>query len=154
MSLSSATYYTVPSFSLKGESYECKVLDVYDGDTVTLCIVLRGFGITRFSCRLLGIDTSEMRGGTTETKKLAIEARDILIEMISNVKLDKNKEYKRDDIRRLLSNSTKTCRVVFDEIDKYGRPLVTLYDSGLDINKWMVDNNYAKVYDGGKKPVW
>lgn len=152
--LSSAKYDTTPSFSLKGESYNCKVLDVYDGDTVTLCIELRGFGITKFSCRLLGIDTSEMRGGTDETKKLAIDARNILIEMISDVKLDKNKEYKRDEIRRLLSNSKKTCTVLFDTMDKYGRPLVILYDSDLDINRWMVDNDYAKPYDGGKKPTW
>ena len=152
--LSFATYNTTPSFSLKGENYECKVLDVYDGDTITLCIELRGFGLTKFSCRLLGIDTSEMRGGTKETKMLAIEARNILVEMISDVKLDKNKEYKRDDIRTLLSNSNKTCVVLFDKMDKYGRPLVTLYDSGIDINKWMVDNNYARVYDGGKKLAW
>lgn len=152
--LSSARYESTPSFSLKGENYECKVLDVYDGDTLTLCIELRGFGITKFSCRLLGIDTSEMRGGTMETKRLAVEARNVLVEMISDIKLDKNKEYKRDDIRVLLGNSSKTCRVVFDSMDKYGRPLVCIYNNGIDINQWMINNNYAKKYDGGKKPVW
>lgn len=152
--LSSARYESTPSFSLKGESYECKILDVYDGDTLTVCIELRGFGITKFSCRLLGIDTSEMRGGTIETKRLAVESRDMLVEMISDIKLDKNKEYKREEIRNLLGNSSKTCRVVFNTMDKYGRPLVNIYNNGIHVNKWMVENKYAKQYDGGKKPVW
>jgi hypothetical protein len=35
--------------------------------------------------------------------------------------------------------------------EKYGRILADIYLENLHINKWMLDNNYAIPYDGGKK---
>ena len=35
--------------------------------------------------------------------------------------------------------------------EKYGRLLADIYYNKLHINKWMLDNKYAVLYDGGKK---
>ncbi|MHA2404578.1 MAG: thermonuclease family protein [Candidatus Kariarchaeaceae archaeon] len=59
--------------------YRATVVDVYDGDTMTVNIDL-GFSIVlrNIKLRLVGIDTPELRGGTTETKSFAKEARDFV----------------------------------------------------------------------------
>jgi endonuclease YncB( thermonuclease family) len=35
--------------------------------------------------------------------------------------------------------------------DKYGRILADIYIDNIHINKWMIDNNLALLYDGGHK---
>ena len=35
--------------------------------------------------------------------------------------------------------------------DKYGRLLADVYFDNMHVNQWMIDNNYAVSYDGGKK---
>ena len=35
--------------------------------------------------------------------------------------------------------------------EKYGRVLAEIYLDGENINQWLVDENFAVAYDGGKK---
>ena len=35
--------------------------------------------------------------------------------------------------------------------EKYGRLLATVYLNNINMNEWMLTNNYAIPYDGGKK---
>ena len=44
--------------------------------------------------------------------------------------------------------------IVCDKFDKYGRLLVNIYVHGEDISKWLIDNQYAFKYNGGKKRDW
>ena len=112
----------------------CKVIKVYDGDTITVAsrLPFEGSPIYRFSVRLAGIDSPEMRGGSELETKKAIEARDALYHLIFGNIIE-------------LRNNGK---------EKYGRLLADLYYKGLHINKWMIDNNYAIEYYGGKKNVF
>jgi len=108
-----------------------KVVKVYDGDTITIASKLpsEDFPIYRFSVRLNGIDSAEIKGKTKNEKEIAIKARDALHELIFG------------KIVHLKNIST----------EKYGRILADVYLDELDINKWMLDNNYAVPYDGGTK---
>jgi micrococcal nuclease len=114
----------------------CKVIKVYDGDTITVATKLHEtFPVHRFSVRLSGIDTPELRTSNENEKKRAYIA----------------KKYLEDKIL----NQT----VVLDNIatEKYGRLLATVYYNGVDINKEMIENTYAVSYTGGKKttpPEW
>ena len=112
----------------------CKVIKVYDGDTITVAsrLPFEGSPIYRFSVRLAGIDSPEMRGGSELETKKAIEARDALNHLIFGNIIE-------------LRNNGK---------EKYGRLLADLYYKGLHINKWMLDNNYAIEYYGGKKNIF
>jgi len=112
----------------------CKVIKVYDGDTITVAsrLPFEGSPIYRFSVRLAGIDSPEMRGGSELETKKAIESRDALYHLIFGNIIE-------------LRNNGK---------EKYGRLLADLYYKGLHINKWMLDNNYAIEYYGGKKNVF
>ena len=108
------------------------VIKVYDGDTITIASkipYLKDSPIYRFSVRLSGIDSPEIKGKTINEKELALNSRDAL----SNKILGKNV---------LLKNVS---------IEKYGRLLANVYYEDLYINQWMLDNKLAVQYNGGTK---
>jgi endonuclease YncB( thermonuclease family) len=109
-----------------------KVIKVYDGDTITIASRLNNSTddtIYRFSVRLAGIDSAEIKSKTDFEKNLAICARDALHGKIID---------KFVDLRNV-------------SVEKYGRLLADVYCDGVFINDWMLQNNYAIPYDGGKK---
>ena len=108
-----------------------KVIKLYDGDSITIASKLPfdGSPLYRFSVRLAGIDSAEIRGGSSKETEIAIVARDALHKLIFG------------KIVELRGNGK----------EKYGRLLADLYLGKLHINKWMIDNGYAIPYDGGKK---
>jgi len=111
------------------------VIKVYDGDTITICNRLpidNCDDIYRFSVRLDGIDTPEMKTKSDYEKKLAIRARDALREKIYN--------------KHIILKGVQT--------EKYGRILATIYLNNENINEWMIKKGYAVSYDGGKKINW
>ena len=60
----------------------------------------------------------------------------------------------RNNLREQILNKVVTVKC--EDFDKYGRLLVHIY-LGKDtpsINEWLIDNSYAKKYDGGKKSKW
>lgn len=112
-----------------------KVIKIYDGDTITIAAKLpfNESPLYRFSVRLAGIDSAEIKGGTKNETEIAIVARDALHKLIFG------------KIVELRGNGK----------EKYGRLLADLYyDDGketIHVNKWMLDNEYAVSYNGGKK---
>lgn len=108
-----------------------KVIKVYDGDTITIAAKLPNTEgpIYRFSVRLNGIDTPEIRGKTDAERKLAIIVRDAL--------------------KELLIGKIVELRNVANE--KYGRILADVYIDNMSINDWLIDQDFAVPYDGGKK---
>jgi len=81
---------------------------------------------------MAGYNSAEIRGGTDEEKSKAIESKDALSKLIMNklVKLDVN------------------------GFDKYGRILVKTSIDDIDVNKYMLDNNYGKSYNGAGEKNW
>jgi endonuclease YncB( thermonuclease family) len=107
------------------------VIKVYDGDTITIASKLPfpDSPIYKFPVRLLGIDCPEIKGSTETEKNLAKTARDALSTRING------------KIVTLKNVST----------EKYGRLLADVYIDGVNMNLWMLDNNYAVKYYGGTK---
>ena len=103
--------------------YKAKIIDVYDGDTVTAMVDLGFLHFQEMKLRLYGIDTPELRG---DEKEAGIVVRDLVREMI----LDKEVEI----------HSYK------DKQGKYGRYLANIIIDGVDVNQWLVDNGHAKPY--------
>jgi endonuclease YncB( thermonuclease family) len=109
------------------------VIKVYDGDTITIAQKLPypESPLYRFSVRLAGIDSPEMKGKSTEEKVAAKLSQKALEEIILN--------------KNVTIKNVKT--------EKYGRLLADVYYENIHLNKWMLDNNYAIPYNGGtKKP--
>jgi len=132
--LKDCTLKNTEYFSFAGKRFLCKCIKVYDGDTIT--VAFKPFkengdeSIYKYSIRLSGIDTPEMRTKNPNEKKKAIEVRDLLREKI----LD------------------SFVYIECDEFDKYGRLMCCIFDEdNININKWLVDNGMANEYDGGIK---
>jgi endonuclease YncB( thermonuclease family) len=111
---------------------ETKVINVYDGDTVTLIVPFE----TKFfkcKCRLMGIDTPELRTRDPREKAAGIAARDSLRSLIAD----------------------KHVWVECGGYDKYGRLLGTIYLTAAlekpSVNEQMLLQGHAKSYFGGTK---
>lgn len=112
------------------EITRCKVIKVYDGDTITIATFFKGNSqCYRFSVRFRGIDSPEIKSQNPVEKLAAINSRDKLSEKILNKIV-----YLKD-----IGN------------EKYGRLLADVIFNGENMNQWMLDNNLAVEYDGGKK---
>ena len=77
----------------------------------------------------MGIDSPEMRGKSEEERIEANKAQKALEDLILH----------------------KTVRLENRQQEKYGRLLADVYLDNIHINQWLLDNKYAKVYNGGKK---
>ena len=111
-----------------------RVIKVYDGDTITIASKLPGLKnspIYKFSVRLNGIDTPEIRGKNEDEKEIAHKARDALSE-------------------RIIGKDVFLKNV---QTEKYGRLLCDVYLGNENLNQWMIDERYALVYDGGTKVI-
>jgi len=113
--------------------YKCKILRVVDGDTVDVDIDL-GFGIWMHKerVRLLGIDTPESRTRDIEEKKFGLLS----------------KQFVKDHYP---VGSTAILRTHKDKTGKFGRILGELVWKDTTINKIMVDESYAVLYNGQSK---
>ena len=118
--------------TLRGMRY-CRVCSVYDGDTLDLAF-FEHETLVRYKCRLAAIDTPELRSVNAETKELAYRAKDYL-----NTRVNKNPK--------------AILYVQFIDNDKYGRPLVVLYDKDVkeiefskSINNELITQGLAKRY--------
>ena len=125
----------VPWLSLKGITCQCKVVDVYDADTVTIVLPFNN-ELYRVKCRLLGIYSAEKRTKNLDEKKVALEATEWLSVLIKD----------------------KVIWVKCGNWGKYGgRMLGTLYmsedemEQDRSVNLQIVDKGFAYAYDGKKK---
>lgn len=113
--------------------YKCKILRIVDGDTVDVDVDL-GFGIWMHKerVRLLGIDTPESRTRDKEEKRFGLLS----------------KKYLQDHYP---VGSMAVLRTHKDKTGKFGRILGELVWKDSTINKIMVDEHYAVLYNGQSK---
>ena len=120
------------------KTFLAKVVDVYDGDTCTI-IIKNKKELQKYKVRMLGYDSRKIKprkniNNREEIIKKAKEAKNALIDKINN----------------------KLVYIDCGSWDKYGRLLGTLYSiknnkKFVNINQWMINNNYGYIYNGGTK---
>lgn len=108
-----------------------RVIKVYDGDTITVAGVLpySASPVYRFSVRLTGIDTPEMRTEDENEHHVALKAKQALSRLILH----------------------KWVTLEDTNNDKYGRLLADVYCGDVHVNEWMIEKRFAVRYDGGTK---
>jgi len=108
------------------------VVDVHDGDTITVCSTLpfSHSPTYRFRIRLSGIDTPELKSKDAEERDVARLARDYLSGQVLN----------------------KWVALRNVKVEKYGRLLADVYLGDIHLNQNLLDKRYAVKY-GGKKKV-
>ncbi len=133
-----------------GKTFECRVLDVYDGDTCTVVFNATGACYTKIVVRLLGIDTAEMTGKSH--KNDALDARNTLVYHLTGCKV--TRDMTRKECREVCAKSTICTTITCDKLDKYGRLLATIHSvitPSKTVNQILLDEKLAKPYFGGKK---
>jgi len=145
----------IPFFDLKGNTYDVKVVDVYDGDTCTVVFKL-GDKFTKFKVRCLGYDSPEMKPskGIKDREKLidlAYIARNYFILRSTNCELDIKKHHNKHEILELLDSNTKIIKLKSHGWDKYGRLLGEFFVDNVNLNEEMISKNHGYKYDGGTK---
>jgi micrococcal nuclease len=110
--------------------YFARVHEIIDGDTLDVSIDL-GFHIQHIiRLRLYGIDTPELKSKDVSERQLANLATKKLTDLIEG-KIVTVKTHKSSD--------------------KYGRYLAEIIHDGVNINKLLLAEGFAKEYYGGKK---
>jgi micrococcal nuclease len=115
-------------------TYTASVLKVIDGDTIEVDFDL-GFGVwlRNQRIRLDGIDTPESRTADKEEK----------------VRGTLSKEKLKEILGKEIRVTTK-----IDPNEKYGRILGVLVNAdGINVNEWLIQNNYAVKYTGENKEL-
>lgn len=119
-------------FSLENQFLQCKVIDCYDGDTITIVFPF-GNKPYKDKFRLLGLDTAEIRTKNKDEKEAGIIAKNWLSEQILN----------------------KKVWIRFNKEEKYGRLMGVIYrtndENSLSINDELIQRGLAYAYDGKKK---
>ena len=111
-----------------------RVIKVYDGDTITIASRVPGLkdsAYYKFSVRMNGYDSPEMKTKNDEEREVAKLAQAVLADKILN------RDVTLRDVR----------------LEKYGRLLCEVYLGDLHLNKWMMDNRYGIAYGGGTKLI-
>lgn len=118
--------------------YSAKCDNVVDGDTVDLTVDL-GFGVFRKDrFRLNGLNAPELHSTDTKERESGKKSKTRL--------------------EQLALGKTITVRTFQDKQEKYGRYLAELWDMSstdktqwVNFNKILLDEGFAKPYDGGKR---
>jgi endonuclease YncB( thermonuclease family) len=158
MQLEECTFENTSEFNV-GPKIQAKVLSCYDGDTFTIAIMLDKIPY-KFTCRLMGCDTPEMKASLTKTqqekeqqKVQAVTAKLALLKHLTDCILESftatatnNKE-----LDKHLKNNKKIIELDTFGFDKYGRLLVNYNIGNIMLSDFMITNGYAYAYSGGTK---
>ena len=142
-----------PAWSLQGRTLWARVVDMYDADTLTIILPLQS-GYFKFSGRVYGIDTSEMKSKLSENKANACKARNRMLQLCNVPNVSLEKQYTRKEVQALLSQDVYLVWVKCGEWDKYGRLLVQVYQNNTEpkeLGTILIEENLAYPYFGETK---
>jgi endonuclease YncB( thermonuclease family) len=135
-----------------------KIVDIYDGDTCKIVLLINN-SLQKHNCRLLGIDTPEMKPLITKINREdeilnATKCRNRLLQLCTSCDCKLDQQMKKIECKHLLDNNNKIINIKCHEFDKYGRLLVELFTNdkfNKSVNQLLVDEGFAKSYGGGTK---
>jgi endonuclease YncB( thermonuclease family) len=156
--LSNYNINNVSKFTLENMFIECRVIDMYDGDTCT-CIIPLLDNFYKFNIRLADIDTCEIKSKHSENKNLGVEARKRLCSLISDDLLNIELDISRKELVKLLNTKCYILKIRCGSFDKYGRLLGWLFNNDATIetpneqsfNYILLNEKLAYKYEGKTK---
>ena len=158
-----STYDKTPKFNqvFNNKLLIGRVIDIYDGDTITCVIDLYGNNLS-VNIRLGDIDTCEMKSKNEKAKNLAYRARKRIYQLITKTndtdKYDITLDTLRKDVRNLLELDIYLVNILCGELDKYGRLLGWIFDitdktcdKNNSYNHILIREKLAYEYQGNTK---
>jgi endonuclease YncB( thermonuclease family) len=136
-----------PAFSFSGQKLRARVIDVYDGDTLSVVMPVNST-FYKFHVRLNGIDTSELKSkGALKDK--AVRARLLVLQLLGVPQQFNERKASQQYFDANIIVVTLEC---FD-FEKYGRILANVYPMGSDehLSAALLRLGLAVSYTGGSK---
>lgn len=140
-------YRNTHAFDLNGWYGWARVVNVHDGDTITVIMSLKG-EVYKVNVRIFGIDTPELYGIDRDA---ALRARDAVIEWCTQSYVPCLSTAKQ--VIDHLDQSVTLVYLQCQKMDKYGRVLANVYHApnGVSLTSWLIDNKLGVQYFGGHK---
>jgi endonuclease YncB( thermonuclease family) len=139
---------STPELSVAGVKCFGRLVEIYDGDTVK--VVLNVFGsYYKFTMRLNGIDTCEIKSKDKVLQEYGVKTRDRLFEILTDKKV-----VTKNDIKSILDTDVYLVWVECCAKDKYGRVLANIYknkDDTKSVSDILLDEKLAYKYEGKTK---
>jgi len=130
---------TIKLFSLDKQTFNAKVVRVYDGDTCFAVFIYNSSPV-KFKIRMEGYDSPEMKP---------------LLTTINRNKEIENAIKAKEALEKLVLN--KIVILECGKWDKYGRLLGKIYvknnNNIINVNEYMVNNGFGYIYNGGTKKI-
>lgn len=139
----------IPTVPYKNKMIYAKVVNVYDGDTITVMILYGGMPM-KFKVRIQGVDAPELKVKKDKNRKYSHEELELmeLEERAGNHVAEK--------VRKLLIGKEIIIKLIAP--DKYGsRNVGVVYlkpNSYETLTEYLLSKRYGKRYDAGKKEEW
>ena len=149
--LSGCNSSNTPVFSFDGVHLVARLLDVHDGDTVTVAAEVSPGRVCKLSLRLLGIDAPEV--SVPAQRQRAQAARCRLVELLTGLRVDPSRCLTRGEMRSLLQSEIHIVHVKCGPNDKYGRVLgyISKNIGGDHAGNIMLEEGLVNQYSGGTK---
>lgn len=149
--------YTIktPRFTLNGLKTYGRVVDVIDGDSLTIILPVYN-DYYKFNVRLNGIDASELHSQDDQLKQNALNARNTILNLImgEDMILKEQHNFTKIEIQDMLEKQPKLVWIECLEFDKYGRLLAEIYitkDKDSSLSEYLLEKHLVYKYYGGKK---
>jgi endonuclease YncB( thermonuclease family) len=137
-------------FSFNGLNCMSRVIDITDGDTIKTIIPFKD-EYYKIIVRLNNIDTCETRSKCEENKKIGLDAKKRIYNLITGKTIDIiDKKF----IKNELNNNFYQVYIKCYDFDKYGRVLADIYispDNDESFSSILIKEKLAYIYTGKTK---
>lgn len=142
----------LPEFSLSGKKCWARVISIYDADTITVIMPLAS-SYWKFSLRILGIDSAEIKSKNAENKVVALKARNRMFELVTGTKWAGAENATKQQMESCLKKDVYVVWIECEAQDKYGRTLATARASqdGPSFSDVLISEGHAYAYGGATK---
>lgn len=137
-------------FSFNGLNCMTRVIDITDGDTIKTIIKFKD-EYFKIVVRLNSIDTCETRSKCEENKKIGMDAKKRIYNLITGKTID---NIDKKIIKKELNSNCYQVYIKCYDFDKYGRVLADIYSKPDDIDSFssiLIKEKLAYVYTGKTK---
>jgi endonuclease YncB( thermonuclease family) len=144
-------------FSLAGLKTWCRVVQIYDLDTIQVVFPFTKDDVHKIVVRVNGVDSPEMTSKDKTVQAWAVKARNRMLSLIVPGVFEVDGSYTKKDIVRLLKENVSIIWLHALDFDKFGRLLGDLYQTPDDketIQSTCIQEGYCKAYFGKTKSQW
>ena len=143
--------YNTENFSFDGLNTMSRIIDITDGDTIKAIINFKD-EYYKIIVRLNNIDTCETRSKCEENKKLGLDAKKRIYNLITDKIADE--DYNKKSVKKELNTNCYLVYLKCYDFDKYGRVLADIYkneNNDESFSSILIKEKLAYVYEGKTK---